>query len=208
MRKVDWVSPIIAPYNFPWWNMAEQKLQPVNPPVLEVKGEHITFNAVQQIYGQHLEPVRNIIAQHTKIWFSRKPGATSRKLRQASVLVNGLMSSVVSLDNPAKLAVHLHAALRNKRYEDIVRCIYAFKGAGHTDLELVKEHRYQLQHHLLSFLEGLKNYYDTNLVENAELVALHWGNFLIDAITQVEAIEVNEDLEDAVEQVPSNPLTN
>lgn len=206
LRKVDFAPCVFEPY--PWSEMAQQQLQSVAQSVLEVKGEQITYNAVQQIYAQHLDPVRQILSQHIKIWFSRKPGATARKLRQASVLVNGLMSSVVSLDNPAKMAVHLHAALRNKKYEDIVRCIYAFKGAGHTDLELVKEHRHQLQNHLLSFLEGLKNYYDTHLVTDAELVALRWGDFLVHSISQVEAVEVDDDLEDAVEQVPANPLAN
>lgn len=185
-----------------------QRLQPVPPTELKVKGSDIILNPMQTIYSKNLMPCLDIIGQHTKIWYSRKPGAIARKLRQANALVNGLLSTITSMDSPEKMALHLHTALRNKSWSDIVRCIYTFKGASDKELQQVKNHRYELQNNLLDFLESLKNYYDVHTIPGSIISGINWDEFMKTSIQQVEAVEIGEDLEDPSEPAPSNPLVN
>ena len=100
------------------------------------------------IHAAHLLPCKAIIEQHCQIWFRKKPGATAKKLRHASALINGLLL----IHDPNQTAVHLHAAMREKTWADVIKCVCSFRGASKTEKELVKEHRHMLQTNLLAFL--------------------------------------------------------
>jgi hypothetical protein len=184
---------------------APTKLHPVFMAPLKITGAAITFNAEQQIYSQHLAPCKDIIDQHVSVWFSKKPGATARKLRTAATLVNGLMSTIASMNDKEKMVIHLHAAMRNKKWKDIIACIHSFKGASEQEKKLVVDHRRKLQNHLLTFIEALKDLHDVYLVESAEMERLKWPDFVRAATIEIEEVAVDEDIEGEVEADDAAP---
>ena len=146
------------------------------------------------IHAAHLLPCKAIIEQHCQIWFRKKPGATAKKLRHASALINGLLL----IHDPNQTAVHLHAAMREKTWADVIRCVCSFRGAGKTEKELVKEHRHMLQNNLLAFLESLENLYHTQLLNSAELANIKWPAFMKTALQAIEDVPVEDDIEGEV----------
>ena len=173
---------------------------------VRIEGKEIVFNPQQQIYAEHLIPCKAIIDQHTQVWFNRKPGATAKKLRAASSLINGLMSTVVSMEDEKKITFHLHAAMKGKQWEDIITSIYAFRGASQQDRNEVKNHRYQLQNHLLTFLDGLKNLYEVHFLNDPQLLQIEWPQFLQNYILAVEAVDVEAGGLEGDAEVDANPL--
>ena len=185
---------------------APRQLVMVDPAKLAVSGQQLNLDPLQTTYATYLNPCKEIINQHSAIWFSKKPGKVAARLRIASTLIQGLYSSISCMNDPQQLAIHLQVALRNKNYTDIVKSIWCFRGSDAATKAVVRAHRYQLQNNLVTFLEGLKNLYETVMVGRQEI---EWFDQTIaQHIAQVQNVDVEEDNLEAEYDVDGNPLVH
>lgn len=121
-----------------------------------VCGEGFAFDAIQMTFAAYLAPCKDIVQQHTEVWFKRKRGVTSRMLAVASRIVDGLHVALTYLNDLPKLKNTLYDALDGRTWTDVPRAIRAVRGASVDEKELVVAHRNQLVNNLMTFFDRIR----------------------------------------------------
>lgn len=186
--------------------MAQQtlSLQPLNAPTLKFKGSDLTLSPQQTIIMDSLTPCLTIVNAHSAIWAKKKFGKVAQKLGVAKSFLHALASTIVSLDDKENFKRHLQAALHGRVWEDIVRCVWTFRGATAEEKRIIAENRNELKFYLMSCLESLKAYFDQQEMSPAQIP---WEDYISSCQRTLEAVDIQPDnVESDEQEAAPNPL--